>query len=139
MHQRDYILRMIEQIGRILVALRKRILSQPSDVADVDDAFRTLAGHAGIDLEVARRSTPETLILLTSPQLEPTRCWTLAELLYLDGLNAQTEERNEDARSSYEKAMRLFAFVQPGGAMLLGWPEAADRIAEIEERLRALP
>jgi hypothetical protein len=138
MHQRDYILRMIEQIGRILLALRKRIQGQASDVADVEDAFRTLAGHAGIDLDVARRTTPETLILLTSPQLEPTRCWTLAELLYLDGLNAQTDGRNEDARNSYEKALRLFAFVEPGGGMLLGWPEAADRIAEIEERLRSL-
>ena len=138
MHQRDYILRVIEQIGRILIALRKRIMGQPSDVGDIENAFRTLAGHAGIDLEVARRATPETLVLLTSPQFEPTRCWTLAELLYLDGLNAQTEGRIDDARSSYEKALRLFAFVQPGGALLLGWPEAADRIAEIEERLRHL-
>ena len=69
-HQRDYILRLIEQLGGALVALR-------------------------------RGFSEDTLHMFVSPtgEVEPARCWLMAELLYLDGLQAKLEERGDDARS----------------------------------------
>ena len=49
--------------------------------------------------------------------------------------SAQDTER---ARLSYEKALQLFALIRPKGAFLVGWPEAAERMDEIEERLAML-
>lgn len=135
MAQRDYILRMIEQVGRALIAIRRQLLGQPSDIGDVTQALHAVAGQLGIDLDLARRATPETLLLLSAPQTDPARCWAIAEMLYLDALDAAAEGRPEEAREGLQKARFFFAMVEPGGVMLLGWPEAAERIAEIDARL----
>ena len=44
-----------------------------------------------------------------------------------------------DARSSLEKARVLFRLIKPGGGMLIGFAEAADRTAEIDDLLGQLP
>jgi hypothetical protein len=59
----------------------------------------------------------------------------MAELLHLDGLQALAEERREDGRTSLEKARLLFSLVEPGGGMLVGLPEAAERVREIDDLL----
>lgn len=140
MHQKDYILRLIEQAGAMLIALRNLILGRGASRREIEEHFRAASRVAGLDLQLARLATPDTLALMVAPtgEVEPGRCWLLAELLYLDGLHAQLEERAADARTSYEKAERLFSLLEPGGALLVGFPEAAERIAEIRGRLSAL-
>lgn len=138
MAQRDYILRMIEQVGRVLAAIRRQMLGEPSDIADIGQALDAVAGQLGFDLDLARRATPDTLALLSAPQADPARCWAIAELLFLDALNAETAGRVDEACAGLEKARYFFAMVEPGGVMVLGWPEAAERIAEIDARLERL-
>ena len=89
---------------------------------------------------MARVATPETLGLLVAPTgaPDPGRCWVLAEMLYLDALNAEAEGRAPAALASYDKAARLFRMIEPGGAFLTGWPEAGERLREIETRAGAL-
>lgn len=139
MERRDYILRMIEQIGQVLIALRNRILGRAPG-SEVERDLHAAAGQSGLDLDLARAATPQTLVMLIAPfgEVEPGRCWLAAEILYLDGLNAALEDRTNDARSSLRKARALFELVGPGGAYLVGLPEARDRIREIDERLAGL-
>lgn len=137
MPQRDYILRLIEQMGAAMVALRNRILGRKADPDAVDRELTSLAGQAGLDLKLLRGFSAETLHMLVSPtgEVEPARCWTMAELLYLDGLQAQVEEREEEARLSLGKARLLFSLLEPWGGLLVGLPEAAERIHEIDALL----
>ena len=138
MPQRDYILRVIEQLGAALAALRRRIMGRTEDPSTLHDELSRLSGQAGFDLGLLRALSGETLHMLVSPtgEVEPARCWLMAELLYLDGLQALAEERREDAAASLGKARLLFGLVEPGGGMLVGLPEAAERIREIEQLLR---
>jgi len=140
MEQRDYILRLIEQMGAALVALRNRILGRRADPARIGDELSTLAGQGGLDMALLRGFSGDTLRMLVSPagEVEPGRCWLIAELLYLDGLQAQVEERTGDARESLSKARILYALVAPRGGMLVGFPEAAERADDIEARLAEL-
>lgn len=135
MHQRDYILRLIEQVGRMLIALRRQILQKPGDTGGVTQSLHHAAGQLGLDLDFARHATADTLALLAAPQTDPARCWAIAELLFVDALAAEAEGRVAEAADGFRKARFFFAMVEPGGVMLLGWPEAAERIAEIDERL----
>jgi len=134
MPQRDYILRMIEQLGAALAELRRRILGRKTNPADIHQELSALAGRSGFDLDVLRALSGETLHMLVSPtgEVEPARCWLMAELLYLDGLQALAREHHEAGCASLEKARLLFGLVEPGGGMLVGFPEAAERVCEID-------
>ena len=134
MPQRDYILRLIEQMGGVLAALRNRILGRKVERERVQEELAAAAGQAGFDLDLLRGFTAETLHMLVSPtgEVEPGRCWLMAEVLYLDGLQRRVEEDGEAARQSLGKAHLLFGLIEPCGGMLVGFPEAAARIAEIE-------
>ena len=140
MHQRDYILRLIEQLGSALVALRNLILGRGADPTRVDEEIKAVASRGGMDLELLRGFSEDTLYMFVvgTGDVEPARCWLMGELLYLDGLQAQLEERGLDAEASLRKARMLFTLIEPGGGMLLGIPEAAGRVEEIDERLGAL-
>lgn len=135
MHQRDFILRIIEQLGAVLVELRRRILGQKADPAEIQEALASAAGRAGLDIELLRGFDLETLRLFVMPtgELEPARCWLMAELLYLDGLDASLSD--QPARDSLVKARALYDMVRPAGGMLVGLPEASERIAEIDRLL----
>jgi hypothetical protein len=137
MDRRDYILRMIEQFGRFAAALRRLIMGGGAGSAAVRERLQDTARHAGLDLELARAATADTLLLLVAPggEPEPTRCWMFAETLYLDGLDARLVGDMDRARASLEKARFLFAMVAPMGGFLVGFPEAAERLREIDTLL----
>ena len=137
MHQRDYILRMIEELGAALIALRKAILGGGARGAEVEDTLRRAASGAGMDIELARAVSVDALRDMVAPtgEVEPARCWVLAEALMTDGVHKLERGENEPARSSLAKAAALFDLIGPGGAFLTGFPEARVRIAEIEELL----
>lgn len=137
MPQRDYILRMIEQLGAALAELRRRILGGARASAVRDDLART-ADQAGLDIDLLRNFDLATLDFFARPtgEVEPARCWLMAELLYLDGLEADLAGR--DAGGSLLKARALYELIRPMGGMLVGLPEADERIAEID-RILARP
>jgi hypothetical protein len=139
--QRDYLLRMIEQLGQALIALRKMIVGGSATPDEIRDRFRSIAATTGLDLELLLLATSDTLELFVAPtgEVEPSRCWILAELLYLEALHAELEGRLADARAQYGRARMLFSLIEPGSTFLVGWPEAASRVEEIRRKLGALP
>lgn len=139
MQRRDYILRMIEQFGAALVRIRQMILGGASAEA-VHAEMQTTARNAGIDLDMARLASADTIIDLmsTGSELNPSRCWLTAELLLVDALDADAAGDDEGARLSYTKSLRLFSLIEPGGAFLVGWPEAGERVEEVRARLASL-
>jgi hypothetical protein len=122
--RRDYIMRLIEQVGQALIALRRRILAR-----------------GGLDFDLARAMTSETLLLMVAPggEVDPGRCWLLAEMFYLEGVEAELSGWVGEARDSLQRAAFLFGMLQPIAGNLVGLPEAGPRIEEIERRLTGLP
>ena len=135
MHQRDYLLRLIEQIGGVLAELRRRILGRRTSPSQVNQELAAVAGQTGLDIELLRGFSAETLHMFVSPsgEVEPARCWLMAEVLYLDALQAHLEDRKEEAKDGFAKARMLFTLIEPGGGMLVGLAEAADRVREIDD------
>lgn len=140
MAQTDWILRMIEQLGAALIALRNMILGGKVGREEVQSRLQKAVEGIGFNLDLAKAASPETVRMLVAPtgDVEPGRCWLVAEVLYLDGLQAQMEDRWEDACASFERALPLYALLEPHGLLVAGLPEAEERIAEIEERLASL-
>jgi len=137
MAQRDYLLRMIEQMGQVLIRLRKMLAGERVGGRQFRQELDSAASQFGITPALLRDATPETLAMLFAPTVDPSRCWLAAELLYLEGLEAEAEGRDDDAVAAFGKARLLFRLIEPAGAMLTGWPEAAERIDEIDRRLEA--
>jgi hypothetical protein len=134
--QRDYILRMIEQMALVIARIRKLFLG--GDVEAARAELRAEAARQGVDLPLARALDPESLLLLLSPTgvPEPGRCWVFAEMLYLDGLQSAAQGDTDDAVRAYGNALRLFLALDP--SVIGGIPEASARIAELEQRIDAL-
>jgi len=136
LYSRDYILRMIEQMGQVLVAIRNAILRRTIGPEEVEEQLNEVADRVGFDLDLARAADSATIRLLIAPmgEVEPGRCWMVAEVLFLDALHAETEGRTEDARRQYEKALPLYRLLEPG-ALHLELPESLERIKSVEDAL----
>jgi len=140
MYQRDFILRMIERFGQILIALRNRILGG-ADEEEVEAALQQAGLQAGVDLNVVRSVSLDSLLMLVGSDgdIELDRAWLMAELLLLDGLHAARIGEAGNADASLTKARALYDLIGPSGAMLTGIPDLAERIAEVDRTLEALP
>ena len=134
MTQRDYILRHIEMLGAALIALRKKILGGEVTAGEAAAQLQAVSEKGGMALDLARASSPETLHMLVAPtgEIEPGKCWLLAETLYLDGLAAREAGEHERGMDSLGKARMLFSLLKPMGAFLVGFPEASQRLGEID-------
>ena len=137
MPQKDYILRQIELLGAALIQIRKKILAGKADAAEVETRLQEVSQQGGMALDLARASSPETIRMLIAPtgEIEPGACWLLAESLFLDGLHAVQLGDEPRAADSLAKARMLFSLLKPMGAFLVGFPEAAERIREIDALL----
>jgi hypothetical protein len=136
---RDYIMRMIEQMGQVLIAIRNAILGRIGSPAEIEEQLSTAATRIGFDLSLARAATAETILMLIAPvgEVEPGRCWMVAEVLFLDGLQAEAEERFDDAVEAFQKALPLYRLLEPG-AMHLELPEAVGRVKAVENAIWCL-
>jgi len=139
MPQKDYILRQIEILGAALIALRKKITAGTTDREEVESRLQEVSGKGGMALDLAKAAAPDTLRMLIAPtgEIEPGRCWLLAESLYLDGLYRVEAGEADQALDSLAKAKMLFSLLEPMGAFLVGFPEARERILEIDGLLEA--
>jgi len=138
--QRDYILRLIEQAAGALRRALDLILGRKGSPGEVAEQLRAALGITGLDLGMVRVLDAEALVLLIAPtgEAEPGRCWLVAETLYLDGLEAQLDDRPDEARASLAKARLLFRLLEPDAVLPSGFPEASARLREIEDRIRVL-
>jgi hypothetical protein len=134
---KDYLLRQIEMLGELLVAIRRLILGGATPASEIFHRLRDASSKGGMDLDLARAATPDTLRLLIAPsgEIEPGRCWLLAETLYLDGLQARQVGDAPRAGDSLRKAKMLFSLLAPMGAFLVGFPEGRERMEEIDALL----
>ena len=135
---KDYILRMIEQLGRALSRLLEQIRGGSVDeLPEIEADLNVIAHQAGLDLKLAHSLSRESLSILVGygDDLDPSRCWLLAELLYLHGL--QTEKRTGEAaaRESYSRSLYLYRMVRPEWQAEIPLPAAPARVAELERRL----
>ena len=75
-----------------------------------------------MDLDLARAASVESVPAMMAPtgEVEPMRCWLLAEVLMTDGINQLREGEHDRARSSLARAAALFGLVGPWGAYLTG-------------------
>ena len=139
MAQTDYLLRMIEQAGRLLAELRRRILGGDVGPEESEARLGDAANQVGLDLDLLRTVSLDTLVTFMSPagEPEPGRCWITAELFFVDGHREFSLGNVDAARDCWERALRLYALLDPG-IIVRGFPEAGERIREVTDALGSL-
>ena len=131
MEKRDYLLRQIEALGRILSRLRELIVGGAT--AQADSEIREEMRNVGLDLAVANALDPATLLmLLGSPVLDARRSFAVASLLHMDALRARADGDESRAARSVANALALLQAAKP---MLDG--ERADLAVQLIKELRA--
>ncbi len=138
--QRDYILRLIEQAGFVLRRLLQRIQVESVTIEDRNSELRRAALLGGLDFDILRLSNVEGLwhqVALTG-EADPARTWLAAETLYADARANEIEGNRSEALDGFVKAASLYRFVEPTWMLPNGFPEASERIEEIETKLEQL-
>lgn len=107
MLRRDYLLRMIDEMGRIVARIRERLLG--GDTAAVEIELQAAARVAGIELQAARALTVDSLLVLLSPTpaTDPGRVKIVAQILELDAERARAAGDEAAAEHAFAKAQRL--------------------------------
>ena len=139
MVQRDYILRLIEQLGAALIQLRQSILGKGAEDAQVESVLRRSAQGVGMDLDLARVASPDSLYAMIAPtgEVDPMRCWLMGETFLTDALHQRSKGRRKEAMDALVRARVLFSLVGKD-ALLAGYPEASERVDEIDALMQAL-
>lgn len=138
LHERDYLLRLIEQLGQALSRLMERILDRSGDgLPEVEVELAAVARKAGLDLQLARSLAPDSLHLIVAPggSLSPSRCWLLAELLFLHGLHWEGRGDGDEARRSLVRSLALYRLAEPEWSSDISLPDPDQRVRELELRL----
>ncbi|MGH7466673.1 MAG: hypothetical protein ACRENP_01680 [Longimicrobiales bacterium] len=130
----DYLLRLIEQVGRVLARVREMLLGgEVVREAEVKQA----AAVAGMDLGMLRALTVESVPALVNPSGRPDglRCVLIAEVLFADALVARTrgDVAGEVDRMTKVEALLSAAEQDAEGAHRL---LIAGRIAALRELMR---
>ena len=136
MSQRDFILREIERLGAVLVALRNRLLGRQEAPAELRGELDAFGRRAGLDMVMLRSLSAETLVLAAQGRAgaDPVTCWLWAEFLYLDGLAARGDDDDATAFDRFSKALMLYALLRT--PLTGGWlAEVPDRVQEIQNYL----
>lgn len=137
MYQRDYILRLIERFGRILIALRNGLLKREAEDPLLPAQIREVAQQAGLDLDLARRLDPAMLLMWISPagdDLDAPRLWLMAELLYLEGLYADAAEGAE-GHGDFERALAILLRLPQEWRPSSEFDTVGERVEELRARL----
>jgi hypothetical protein len=137
MYRRDYILRLIERFGQMLIALRNRILGRELDSELARAEIHEIARSSGLDLDVARQLDTPTLLLWLAPgdDVDEAKLWLMAELLYLEGLHAHAAAEPGAGRGDLTRALAVFGRLPAGWRPHADLPSAGERVDEIRQRL----
>ena len=134
MAQQDYLLRLIETVGEMLIRLRKQLLGREIDAEEASPRIYDAAEKAGLDLDFICSVHDETLVMLMSPsgEVEPGRCWITAELLMVDGLRCRDEGDRMGALARFRRSLLLYRLIDPDAVVARGFPEVRERVEEVE-------
>ena len=112
MEKRDYLLRQIEALGRILSRLRELIVGGAT--ADADSQIREEMRNVGLDLALASALDAGTLLmLLGSPVLDARRAFAVGTLLHMDSLRARADGDETRAARSSSNAVAMLQAARP--------------------------
>ena len=112
MEKRDYLLRQIEALGRILSRLRELIVG--GDTAPANSQIQEEMRNAGMELSMANALDPATLLmLLGSPVLDTRRAFTVGTRLHMDALRARAEGDDAWAARSSAAAVAVLSAARP--------------------------
>jgi len=112
MEKRDYLLRQIEALGRILSRLRELIVGGAT--ASANSQIQEEMRNAGLELAMANALDPSTLLmLLGSPMLDVRRAFTVGALLHMDALRARAEGDEAWAARSSAAAVAVLSAARP--------------------------
>ena len=141
MYRTDYVLRLIEQLARAFAALYARILRRELPAHIVLQEIGEAARQAGMDLEVARRLDPASLLMWLAPtgEINEPKVWLMAELLFLSGLHAHTSGEVDAARGDLRRALALFSRLPASWKPTEDLASAGDRSAEVRRLLEDQP
>jgi hypothetical protein len=142
MYRHDYILRLIEQFGRALATLRNRIAGRQATPAEVREQIATVASQSGLQLDIARTLDPAMLLMWLAPRgdqdIDPGKFWLMAELLYLEGLQAAEEGDGPRALPDFERAVVVLSKLEPDWRPQADLASASERLTEIDRALGAI-
>ena len=107
MLRRDYLLRMIEEMGRIVARIRELLVS--GDIDRVETELQSAARLASLDLQTIRALTADSLLLLLlpAPTADAGRLKIVIQVLALDAERAVAAGDEEGAERLLQKAERL--------------------------------
>ena len=134
--QQDYILRLIERLGVLFQAIRKLIIGR-GDPERIEADLQAAASASGYDLDLIRELDLESLlaVVASGAEIDLSRCWLMAELLLLDGLQDVSAGNPDRAAARLVKSRALFELLGNAGTVIRAFPEAEFRIEEIDAEL----
>ncbi len=131
--RREYILGMIQHMSRMVA--RARALLAAGQLTAARDELRRVVRQAGLDLDMVKRISGETLISILSSGSapDPARCLLVAEVLTTEADRLEAAESRDDPDRLRAKAIALYAAVRP----LLSAEDQKlidERVADLEHR-----
>jgi hypothetical protein len=108
MQRQDYLLRLIQQMGRTLARIREMLLAGRDEEAGAELA--TVAQQAGIDLRfvIALEEASLRPLLLTGGEIDRPKCALFAELVYLEWRRSLAAGRLDYAERCAKRSLLLF-------------------------------
>jgi hypothetical protein len=99
-----------------------------------------VASQGGLALDVARSLDPAMLVMWLAPrgEIDPGKFWLLAELLFLEGLQAHEEGDVTRARADLERARLLLGKIDADWRPETDLASAGERIQDVDAALDRL-
>jgi hypothetical protein len=133
MFRQDYILRLVEQFGRVLATLLSKIKGRQLSPTEVHAQIAAIASQGGLQLDVARSLHPVMLLMWLAPrgEIDAGKFWLMAELFFLEGMQAREEGLADRARSDLQRTRVILS------RLAADWRPQPD-LASVGERLEAI-
>lgn len=129
MQREDYLLRMIAQMGRVLAAVRRRLLE--GRYSEAGEELERAAQGGGIDLRflIALDEASLEPMLRTGGEIDRPKCAFFAEVIYLEWRRNLAMHRMDEAERCAQRALLLYALAYDG---IVIDDQTRRRIAELQ-------
>lgn len=123
----------LQRLAELLQEIQRRQEAGGGEALLAEDKLREVAIRIGVDLDVVRVATPDTLLGMLTPGRDPDpgKLWAVAEVLYLDWRAARAAGDTEAAADRRAKALLLYGAVGPEAALPAGVVPPAERMDEL--------